>query len=165
MRKFRKPPKEVSERMRRVRSSGTGLESALEHILKTVRVRFERQPDVLGHPDFRIRGTKILLFCDSSFWHGRRPAERSGRAFRANRALWAEKLSYNRRRDNLNSRKLRAAGWSVQRFWDTDILGNPSKVEGRLRRILSSEAKSSANRDRPILRSRGTLPRAAARRA
>jgi DNA mismatch endonuclease (patch repair protein) len=138
---FRKPSKEVSERMKRVRSRGTGLENEMERILRNLRIRYHRQPDLWGNPDFRIRDTNVLIFCDSSFWHGRRGKEVSGKAFKRNRALWVEKLTKNRLRDERNNRALRRAGWSVWRFWDTDILKKPEKVKNRLRRIVH-EAKA-----------------------
>ena len=140
-RTFKKPPKEVSERMKNVKSRGTGLEKRMEKILRSLHIRFQRQPDLRGSPDFRIRDTNILIFCDSSFWHGRREKEVSGKAFKRNRALWMEKLAKNRKRDERNNRALRRNGWSVWRFWDTDILKRPDKVKNRLRRIMN-EAKA-----------------------
>lgn len=134
---FEKPSKEVSERMRRVKRSGTGLEKAMEEILKNLRTRYEKQPRITGHPDFRIKGTNVLIFCDSSFWHGRRIREITGEAFTTNRELWVKKLAENIKRDQRFSRELRKRGWSVQRFWDTDVLKKPDKVKNRLRRILN----------------------------
>ena len=133
---FLKPTKQVSERMKRVKSRGTALERSMEGILRSLRIRYVRQPDLLGHPDFRLRDANVLIFCDSSFWHGRREKEISGEAFRRNRKLWQQKLAYNRKRDERNNRILRKYGWSVQRFWDTDILRKPEKVKTRLRRII-----------------------------
>lgn len=134
---FEKPTKEVSERMKRVKSRGTGLEKAMEEILKSLNLRYEKQPHLSEHPDFRIKGTNILIFCDSSFWHGRRFREITGEAFKRNRELWVKKLMENKKRDLRYNRALRKRGWSVQRFWDTDILKRPNKVKKRLRRILS----------------------------
>jgi len=133
----------ITERMRRIKSKGTGLEHAMEQILRRAHLKFKRQPKMLGHPDFQIRGTNILVFCDSSFWHGRCQKELDGRAFTINKNLWMEKLQYNKKRDARISRLLRQQSWSVQRFWDIDILNNPNKVESRLKRVfINSEDKS-----------------------
>jgi DNA mismatch endonuclease (patch repair protein) len=134
---FKKPTKEVSERMKKVKSRGTALEKQMENILRSLHIRYNRQPDIRGNPDFRIKHTNVLIFCDSSFWHGRREKEVTGKAFRRNRALWVEKLTRNRLRDERNNRALRRTGWSVWRFWDTDILKKPEKVKNRLRRIMN----------------------------
>jgi DNA mismatch endonuclease (patch repair protein) len=136
-RHFKKPSREVSERMKRVKSRGTALEKEMERILRGLHIRYQSQPDLRGNPDFRITDTNVLLFCDSSFWHGRREKEVSGRAFKRNRTLWVEKLIKNRKRDDRNNRALRRAGWSVWRFWDTDILKKPEKIKNRLRRIMN----------------------------
>lgn len=138
--KFEKPPKEVSDRMKRIKSEGTSLERAMEKILNELVVKFDKQPNLLGKPDFRIIGTKVLIFCDSSFWHGRRESEVSGEAFKKNREFWTKKLTENRRRDQRTNRKLRKDGWSVHRFWDSDILKKPDKVRGRLRRLIDRKA-------------------------
>ncbi len=137
-RHFHRPGTEVSDRMKKVKSRGTSLEKEMERMLRSLRIRYERQPNLLGKPDFRIRGTNVVIFCDSSFWHGRREKEVSGKAFKRNRALWVEKLTKNRERDERNNRALRRAGWSVWRFWDTDILKHPNKVKKRLRRAMNA---------------------------
>ncbi len=134
---FEKPSKEVSERMKKVKSVGTSLEKGMESILRSLGIRYQKQPNLQGHPDFRISGTNVLIFCDSSFWHGRREKEITGNAFKKNREFWREKLTENRKRDTRNNRALRKSGWSVQRFWDTDILKRPDKVRNRLWRIIN----------------------------
>ena len=137
---FEKPSKEVSERMKKVKSVGTSLEKGMESILRNLGIRYQKQPNLQGHPDFRISGTNVLIFCDSSFWHGRREKEITGNAFKKNREFWREKLTENRKRDNRNNNALRKSGWSVWRFWDTDILKRPDKVRNRLRRIINESS-------------------------
>jgi len=99
-------------------------------------LHFVRQPDLPGRPDLLIRGTRVLVFCDSSFWHGRWDRERSGRAFARNRAFWNAKLQRNRTRDRRVNRRLRRAGWSVLRFWDDVILKAPDAVKRKLERYV-----------------------------
>src|SRR5215510_3239031 len=106
---------EASARMQKIKSRGTALEKAMERILRSASIKFKRQPKLLGRPDFQIRGTNILIFCDSSFWHGRRLKECDGSAFYANKRLWMEKLNANKKRDARVNRALRRQGWSVQR--------------------------------------------------
>ena len=134
---FEKPSEEVSERMRKVKSRGTGLEKRMESILRGLGIRYQKQPNLRGNPDFRISGTNVLIFCDSSFWHGKREKEITGEAFKKNREFWKTKLIENRKRDVRNNRALRKSGWSVQRFLDTDMLKKPDKVINRLSRIIN----------------------------
>ena len=129
---FKKPSEETSKRMVRVKSRGTKLEKAMESLLRREKIRYHRQPKLTGKPDFQIRGTDILVFCDSSFWHGRRQKEISGRAFKKNKEFWQTKLLNNKERDKRINRTLRKEGWKVLRFWDTDVLKSPGKVIRKL---------------------------------
>ena len=138
---YETPTKEVSERMRKVKSSGTSIENEMKKIMNSLNIEFEEQTKLLGKPDFRIIGTNILIFCDSSFWHGRREREVNGTAFKRNKEFWTNKLLENKKRDQRNNRRLRKEGWSVHRFWDTDIIKNQEKVIKRLKRLLDGVDK------------------------
>lgn len=108
----------------------------MEVLLKSERIRYDKQPLLTGKPDFRVKRTNVLIFCDSSFWHGRREKETTGEVFKKNRPFWINKLENNKKRDAKVNRILRRAGWSVLRFWDTDILRKPLKVKNKLIRAL-----------------------------
>jgi len=129
---FEKPSEEVSKRMKRVKSVDTGLERSMESLLRSLNVEYEKQPELPGRPDFLISGTNIVVFCDSSFWHGKRKKEIGGSAFKKNKEFWTTKLQENRKRDMRTNRTLRKLGWRVLRFLDTDILKSPDKVSKRL---------------------------------
>jgi len=133
---YETPDKETSYRMRRIKSKGTKLEKRMEELLIDLGISYEKQIEIVGHPDFKIKDTNLLIFCDSSFWHGRREKEVTGKAFSKNKEFWTKKLMYNKERDKRINRKLRREGWSVHRFWDTDIIKKPEKVKKRLSRIF-----------------------------
>lgn len=110
----------------------------MKKFLDELKICYDEQPkirSIRGTPDFRIKRTKILIFCDSSFWHGRRKKELTGKAFNRNKEFWTKKLRENRERDRKNRKMMREEGWIVYRFWDTDILKKPNKVKRVLRRI------------------------------
>jgi DNA mismatch endonuclease, patch repair protein len=123
--------------MRRVKSRDTGLERAMEQILRSMNLRYEKQPRLPGHPDFKVLDAKVVLFCDSSFWHGRRQRDLDGESFKVRREFWADKLRYNKERDKKVTRKLRGEGWNVIRFWDNTILRRPDVVKARIERALN----------------------------
>lgn len=125
---FRTPSLATSKRMKRVKSTNTKIEKAMGELLKERRIKYERQVDLPGHPDFKIVGKNLLIFCDSSFWHGRRKKEIKGEVFKKNRRFWINKLVENRKRDARINRTLKKDGWRVLRFWDNDILKFPEKV-------------------------------------
>lgn len=136
---FKKPSQAVSMRMKRVKSTNTKIEEFMENLLKEQKIKYDRQLNLLGRPDFKIKGTNVLIFCDSSFWHGRREKERNGKAFKKNREFWANKLTENRKRDAKINRILKKEGWNVLRFWDTDILKYPEKVKNKLSKVINNE--------------------------
>lgn len=142
---FYKPTKQTSDRMRKIKSKGTKLEHAMKKILKNESILFEVHPKIFGNPDFRIRGTKILIFCDSSFWHGKRKNEINGKAFKHNKKFWVHKLLYNKKRDSKIRRSLRRQGWSVYGFWDIDIFKKNGKVSARLKRIINGQNPKQTN--------------------
>jgi DNA mismatch endonuclease Vsr len=121
---------EISQRMKRIRSSHTGLEGAMRKLLRQSAIPFRSQPRHFGRPDFWIKGTHILVFCDSSFWHGRTSQTA---LFSKNRDLWVAKIRRNIQRDKTVTQRLRREGWNVLRFWDTEILREPEKVLKKIR--------------------------------
>jgi DNA mismatch endonuclease (patch repair protein) len=123
--------KNVSQRMKQVRRAHTGLELLMRKLLRGAGVKFRSQAPQIGTPDFRIVGTRVLIFCDSSFWHGRTfKAEQ----FYRNRVLWAKKMKENVQRDKKVTRSLRRQGWTIVRLWDTEIKNNPQGVLHKLER-------------------------------
>lgn len=126
-----KPSKEVSDRMRKVRSKDTVIEKSTERLLKQLYLQYEKQPKMLGHPDFILPDQKIAIFCDSSFWHGRTTKKQF---FKRNQSFWEHKIQENKKRDRKTNRDLRRLGWKVLRFWDDDILKRPMFIA---RKILS----------------------------
>lgn len=139
---FRKPSSKTSQRMRLIRSSGSGIERVMETLMVECGMEFEKHSSLIGKPDFVIQKSKIAIFCDSSFWHGRRHKEITGEAFKMNRTFWVNKLENNKKRDMKVSRVLRKQGWKVLRFWDTDILKNPLKVRNKLLRGFSQNERT-----------------------
>ena len=128
--------KSSSYRMSRVRSRDTRLELAMKVLLNEIGVSYEFQPSMPGHPDFRISGTRVLVFCDSSFWHGRFKRDREGKTFHQNRGFWMKKIIANRARDKRTNTKLRRQGWTVLRLWDSTILRRPETAMMRVKRAL-----------------------------
>jgi DNA mismatch endonuclease (patch repair protein) len=85
--------------------------------------------DLPGNPDLIFRRTRVAIFCDGDFWHGR-DWDRLSVALerRHNAQYWIAKIARNRERDHEQTARLEAAGWLVLRFWETDILRDPSAV-------------------------------------
>lgn len=134
--KFKKPDQATTERMRKVQRRGTDLERATALILRREGLKYRSQPKIRGNPDFRIVGTKIVIFCDSSFWHGRWLSSPQRSMFHKNKNFWKAKLLRNRARDRATTQNMRERGWIVLRFWGESILGYPNKIISRIRRFI-----------------------------
>ena len=126
-----------SKNMSSIRSKGNKTtEGRFVKLLRAARVSgWRRHANLPGKPDFIFRNERLAVFVDGCFWHGCR---RCYRLPEDNRPYWKAKLLYNRRRDDRNSRRLRARGWKVLRFWE-HLLETPpgrAQVASRLRKVL-----------------------------
>ena len=76
--------------------------------------------DVFGHPDIVFKTKKVAIFCDSEFWHGY-DWERKKNEIKTRQDFWIPKIERNMQRDKEVNMKLSEEGWTVLRFWGTEI--------------------------------------------
>lgn len=86
-----------------------------------------------GKPDFVFPAAKVAVFIDGDFWHGN---PKGFRLPKSNLAYWRKKIASNRERDKKVNRIIRAGGWRVVRFWQSQ-LANERAVVKQLKRALS----------------------------
>lgn len=120
--------------MSAVKSKDTKIEIVLRHELWQNGIRYRKNMKLFScHPDIVITKYKIAIFCDGEFWHGKNIAQCR---LRNNAKYWYEKIKRNVERDLENTIELRDNGWTVLRFWETDIKKNLDMcVETILREI------------------------------
>ena len=108
----------------------TAPELVLRRALWAAGLRYRLHPvDLPGRPDLVLPRVKMAVFCDGDFWHGRNWRQRKAKLSRGwNGGYWVAKLERNRRRDREVTRQLRALGWTVLRFWETDVQRDPASV-------------------------------------
>src|SRR5713226_6179100 len=116
----RRDPEQVSFNMSRVKRSGSLIEQFFREALRECNLRPTVQPRMFGHPDFAFKEHKIVIFCDSHFWHGYKWSAKKAE-IKTNRRFWIEKIETNIARDRVVNRILRGRGWTVFRFWEHDI--------------------------------------------
>ena len=141
----------ASSRTKRAnRAQATKAEMRLQRELKKLGLRFRTNSKlVFGIPDVVLVKSRIAVFCDGDFWHGRRwPELRQALRRRANAAYWLAKIAANRRRDQIVTRSLRKSGWYVMRFWETDVHANVVKVAARIAAKAAQRGVSKARRHR-----------------
>ena len=120
--------KKRSEVMSKIRSKGSKIEMKMKGMLEEHKISYEYQPKLFGKPDFLIE-PNIVVFCDSSFWHGRNWGKLQKQL---KKGYWQNHIRKNIERDNLVNATLKNQGYIVLRFWDDEIGKNP---EACIRRI------------------------------
>lgn len=72
-----------------------------------------------GKPDVVISGRRVAIFIHGCFWHGhecqRKPRSKSHLSF------WADKIRYNRQRDEMARNLLLAEGWRILVVWECAV--------------------------------------------
>jgi len=109
--------RERSKRMSLIRSKSTKFErDFIEELKKKTRKTFTaNDTSVFGKPDVVFNKYKVCIFLDSNFWHGWQ-YPRWKHLLKDD--FWREKIERNRKRDKKVTRRLRAEGWIVFRFWE-----------------------------------------------
>ena len=112
--------------MKNIKSKDTSIELKLRKELWKRGYRYRKNYAGLpGKPDIVLTKYKIVIFCDSEFFHGKdwevlKPClEKSN-----NSEFWISKISRNRERDDEVNKQLLFLGWTVIRFWGNDIKKN-----------------------------------------
>ncbi|MDE1821029.1 MAG: DUF559 domain-containing protein [Euryarchaeota archaeon] len=132
----RKRPAETRERIRlaaigrRYPKRDAIPELTLRSLLEQMNVTFDDHVPIEGvcQPDYVVRAQKVALFADGKYWHCDPRFYPDGPINSTQRFVVAK----DKRQDN----ELRAMGWSVIRFWETDLKKNPGDCMRRLREVL-----------------------------
>jgi len=127
-----------SENMRRIRSTDTGPELAVRHLLRELGYpgyRLHRR-ELPGTPDIAFLGRRKAILVHGCFWHGHTCAG-GVRQPGSNQEYWLPKISRNRERDGANLEELEALGWSVLTVWECE-LKVPDVLSARIREFMES---------------------------
>jgi len=107
--------------MSRIKNKNTSIEITLCKALWGSGIRYRKNYKKLpGAPDIAITKYRIAVFCDGEFWHGK-DWETKKLKIQNNREYWIKKIEKNMNRDCETDRALYWRGWTVIRFWGSDI--------------------------------------------
>ena len=109
--------------MKRIHSRNTKIEILLRKELWHKGFRYRKNYNILpGKPDIVFIKSKLAIFCDSEFFHGKDWETQKVRiANGSNSEYWLRKIQRNIDRDKSVNRQLEDLGWKVLRFWGRDI--------------------------------------------
>lgn len=125
-----------SNNMRAIKSKDTKIEIKLRKALWHKGIRYRKNFKVCNcHPDIVITKYKIAIFCDGDFWHGKE----SKYTVKTNSEYWNEKIKRNIERDLENTIELRDQGWTVLRFWESEINKNIDNCIKKILKILTAK--------------------------
>ncbi len=123
--------RDISAIMRKVHSINTSPEVAFHEALEAQGLQYlTSPPDLPGKPDVVLPDKRLAIFIDGDFWHGgqwrRRNLARLEDQFQktGSREYWLKKIRRNMGRDCVATAALLATGWTVLRFWESDIRRN-----------------------------------------
>ena len=133
----RKVPPAKNEAVRKTmqgnKKKDTSIELLLRRALFKRGVRYRKNDkSILGTPDIAIKKYKLLIFCDGDFWHGK---EYHG--VKTHEWFWNEKIKRNRERDLEYTIRLRDEGWTVLRFWESEIKKDVEKCVDKVIGIIN----------------------------
>lgn len=135
--------------MRKVRSKGTQPEREFRRALRGSGTRFKGNVrDLPGKPDIVLRTEKLAVFLDGDFWHGgqwlRRRLSNLEQQFTRTRSkkYWLQKIRRNMARDATVTAELLESGWTVLRFWESDIRKNLGGCLTMTHRVLKRGVKT-----------------------
>lgn len=136
----RSSSEEASRAMRRNRSQDTEPELLLRRELWRRGLRYRLHTSGLpGRPDLVFRRERVAVFCDGDFWHGKDWPERKKRLAKGNNPdYWIPKIRANMARDCENEAELRALGWTVLRYWESDIKADVEAVADQVQSAVSA---------------------------
>ena len=112
--------------MSNIKSKDTSIEVKLRKALWNKGYHYRKNYKQLpGKPDIVLTKHKLVIFCDSEFFHGKDWEQLKIQLEKGkNSEFWINKISKNRERDEKIDKQLSFMGWKVIRFWGKDIQKN-----------------------------------------
>lgn len=116
------------------KSKNTKIEISLCKALWKQGIRYRKNFNkLLGAPDIAITKYELAIFCDGDFWHGNNFDDKR---IKTNQNFWNEKIKRNKERDLEVTLKLRDEGWTVLRFWESDIKKNLAECVEKIKETI-----------------------------
>lgn len=121
-------PEQRHKAMQAVKCKDTAIELTLRKELWSRGLRYRKNcTKMFGRPDIVFTKQKVVIFCDSEFWHGYDWENKRDR-IKTNTEYWQNKIEKNINRDKEVNAKLQSEGWVVLRFWGKDIKKDVSEI-------------------------------------
>ncbi len=144
-------PVNNSEKMRRVRSTNTTPELLFRKALWRKGLRYAVcKTELPGKPDIVLPSRRIAIFIDGDLWHGGQWQRRGKVALEdqflvsLSKPYWLEKIRGNMERDSRVTNTLLIAGWTVLRFWESEVQKNLDQCIETTLKVIEKGARATA---------------------
>jgi len=122
--------------MARILSKNTRPEMLVRHLVYSMGYRYRLHGKELpGKPDIVFRKRKKVIFVQGCFWHLHRQCI-DGKMPQSRVKYWLPKLERNKKRDQLNTQRLRRQGWMVLKLWECEVERDLNKIKVKINRFL-----------------------------
>jgi DNA (cytosine-5)-methyltransferase 1 len=136
--------------MRKVHGRDTAPELALRRALWARGLRYRvNATELPGKPDIIILSARLAIFVDGDFWHGNQFRKRKLNALEeqfpetATKAYWLTKIRRNMSRDAAHTSMLLSQGWSVLRFWESQLRADLEGYVEMVARLVEQGVKGA----------------------
>jgi DNA mismatch endonuclease (patch repair protein) len=130
--------------MASVRSKDTKPELVFRKQLWKNNIRYRIHVSLFGKPDIAIKKYKIVIFIDGDFWHGNNWKQRGlsslDEELKSYSVFWRNKIQRNIERDKEVNTYYEKQGWTVLRFWQSEIENDLNRcIEQTVQIIVSKK--------------------------
>jgi len=133
-------PEQRRKNMQAVKNKDSQIELLLRQELWSRGLRYRKNVNrIYGKPDIVFIGKKVAVFCDSEFWHGYNWEERK-KDFKSHQEFWIPKIERNIARDAEVTAKLESEGWTVIRFWGSEIKKNAAQCADIIEQAIKEKS-------------------------
>jgi DNA (cytosine-5)-methyltransferase 1 len=136
--------------MRKVHGRDTTPELALRRALWARGLRYRvNTTDLPGKPDIVISSAHVAIFVDGDFWHGNQFRKRKLNALEeqfpetATKMYWLTKIRRNMARDAANTSALLSQGWTVLRFWESQLRADLEGCVAMVARVVEQASENT----------------------
>lgn len=140
----------TSKRMSAIRSKNTKIELAVRKKLWDAGMRYRIHYHLPGKPDIVFTKKKIAIFLDGDFWHGNNWNSVKSKLKTED---WIRKIEMNIERDKRTNEELRALGWDVLRFWESEINADLDGVIKIIEQLVSKAVHPNKQNDYILMQS------------
>lgn len=134
---------ERSKIMGKIRGKNTKPELAFRKALWSAGYRYRIDyKKLIGKPDIALNKYKTVIFIDGEFWHGHNWEKRKQK-IKTNREFWIPKIERNIQRDQEVNLALNEMGYTVFRFWESEVKKN---LDACMQKVLESLKRYSIDK-------------------